>query len=162
MFAFSRPKNHHLRLAIINVFHNWLFQLYLSSLFITYVLRGFPLYEMSLLGNVEELNIWEKYRIIMNTRLHVTSSGLCIQIIYKNQRKHGLAYDTGCDRKYTWHIPYNKLKLSDAYMRWQFNHHWYRNWLVAWSAPSHYQKQCWNFIPNRIETNEGPNTWVTL
>ena len=25
-------------------------------------------------------------------------------------------------------------------------HHWFRQWLVAWTAPSHYLKQCWNVI----------------
>ena len=27
--------------------------------------------------------------------------------------------------------------------RWT-NHHWFRWWLVAWTAPNHYLKHCWN------------------
>ena len=34
----------------------------------------------------------------------------------------------------------NSLRPSDAYM----GHHWFRYWLVACSAPSHYLNQCWN------------------
>ena len=36
--------------------------------------------------------------------------------------------------------------LSGTYMRQLFNHHWFRQWLVAWSAPSHYLHQCWNIV----------------
>ena len=25
-------------------------------------------------------------------------------------------------------------------------HHWSRHWLVAWTAPSHFMKQCWNIV----------------
>ena len=25
-----------------------------------------------------------------------------------------------------------------------YNHHWYRQWLGAWTAPNHYLNQCWN------------------
>ena len=25
-------------------------------------------------------------------------------------------------------------------------HHWFRQWLVAYSAPSHYLNQCWNTV----------------
>ena len=28
-------------------------------------------------------------------------------------------------------------------MIWWSDHHWFRWWLVAWSAPSHYLNQCW-------------------
>ena len=40
----------------------------------------------------------------------------------------------------------NSLRPSDAYMRWLFNHPWFRWWLVAWPAPSHYLNQCWNIV----------------
>ena len=40
----------------------------------------------------------------------------------------------------------NSLRPSDAYMRQWTNQHWFRYWLVAWSAPSHYQNQCWNIV----------------
>ena len=31
-------------------------------------------------------------------------------------------------------------------MRQQTNHHWFRQWLVAWTAPSHYLNQCRNIL----------------
>ena len=40
----------------------------------------------------------------------------------------------------------NSLRLSDLYMCQETNHHWFRQWLVAWSAPSHYLNQCWNIV----------------
>ena len=40
----------------------------------------------------------------------------------------------------------NSLRPSDAYMCQQSSHHWFRLWLVAWSAPSHYLNQCWNIV----------------
>ena len=30
------------------------------------------------------------------------------------------------------------------------NHHWFRQWLVAWSAPSHYLNQCWNIVNSNL------------
>ena len=38
-------------------------------------------------------------------------------------------------------------------MRQWSNQHWFRQWLVAWSAPSHYQNQCWNIV-NKTLRNE--------
>ena len=35
---------------------------------------------------------------------------------------------------------------SDAYLRQQNNHLWFRKWLVAWSAPSHYLNHCWIMV----------------
>ena len=35
---------------------------------------------------------------------------------------------------------------SDAYMRQLTNHHWFRQWIVACTAPSHYLNQCWNNV----------------
>ena len=40
----------------------------------------------------------------------------------------------------------NSLRPSDAYMRQWSNQHWFRQWLVVWLAPSHYQNQCWNIV----------------
>ena len=55
----------------------------------------------------------------------------------------------------------NSLRPSDAYMRRQFNHHWFRKWLVAWSAPSHYLIQCWDIINwtlrNKLQWNVSRN-----
>ena len=31
-------------------------------------------------------------------------------------------------------------------MRQWSNQHWFRQWLVAWSAQNHYQNQCWNIV----------------
>ena len=28
----------------------------------------------------------------------------------------------------------------------KLGHHWFRYWFVAWTAPSHYQNQCWNIV----------------
>ena len=36
----------------------------------------------------------------------------------------------------------NSLRPSDAYRRQYTNHHWFRQWLVAYSSPSHYLNQC--------------------
>ena len=39
----------------------------------------------------------------------------------------------------------NSLAPSAAYMCvGELDHHWFRKWLVAWTAPSHYPKQCWH------------------
>ena len=38
------------------------------------------------------------------------------------------------------------LRPSDAYMRQPINHHWFRQWLVAWPAPSHYLNHCWSIV----------------
>ena len=40
----------------------------------------------------------------------------------------------------------NSLRPNDASMRRYTNHHWFRQWLVAWTAPSHYLNQCWNIV----------------
>ena len=33
------------------------------------------------------------------------------------------------------------------------NQHWFRKWLVAWSAPSHYLNQCWDIVNWKLGTN---------
>ena len=40
----------------------------------------------------------------------------------------------------------NSLRLNDAYIRKWTNQHWLRSWLLTWTAPSHYLKQCWNIV----------------
>ena len=47
----------------------------------------------------------------------------------------------------------NSLRPRDAYMRQWTNQHWFRQWLVAWPAPSHYLNQCWNIL-NWIHRNK--------
>ena len=37
---------------------------------------------------------------------------------------------------------FNSLRLSDIYLHQWTNQHWFRQWLVAWPAPSHHLKQC--------------------
>ena len=45
-------------------------------------------------------------------------------------------------------------------------HHWFRKWLVAWSAPSHYLKQCWDIansnIKNKLEWNPKQNFYIFI
>ena len=38
---------------------------------------------------------------------------------------------------------FNSMRPSDAYMRQSTNQNWFRQWFVAWPAPSHYLNQCW-------------------
>ena len=58
----------------------------------------------------------------------------------------------------------NSLRPSDAYMRQQTNHHWFRLWLVALLAPSHYLNQCWNIvnwtIGNKSQWNLKWNSYI--
>ena len=45
---------------------------------------------------------------------------------------------------------FNSLRPSDAYMRQWISHLWFRVWLVAWPAPSHYLNQCWNMVNSHL------------
>ena len=60
----------------------------------------------------------------------------------------------------------NSLRPSDAYMHQWTNHHWFRWWLVAWSAPSHYLKQWWNVVNwtlrNKLHWNFIPNSNIFI
>ena len=60
----------------------------------------------------------------------------------------------------------NSLRPSDAFMRQQTNHHWFRLWLVAWPAPSHYLNQCWNIvnwtIGNKPQWNLKRNSYIFI
>ena len=60
----------------------------------------------------------------------------------------------------------NSLRPSDAYIRQWSNHHWLRQWLVAWSAPSHYQNQCWNIVNktlrNKLQWNFNRNSNIFI
>ena len=46
------------------------------------------------------------------------------------------------------------------------DHHWYRKWLVAWPAPSHYLVQCWNIINlnlrNKLQWNINQNSYIFI
>ena len=76
---------------------------------------------------------------------------------------------TGREFDHCQHYAYNYgnaklLRPSDAYMRQLTNHHWFRQWLVAWPAPSHYLNQCWNivnWIPrNKLQWNFDRNSYI--
>ena len=60
----------------------------------------------------------------------------------------------------------NPLRPSDAYMRRWSNHHWFRQWLVDRSAPSHYLNQCWNIvnwtIGNKLQWNSNRNSNIFI
>ena len=60
----------------------------------------------------------------------------------------------------------NSLRPSDAYMRQWNNHHWFRWWLVAWSAPSHYLNQCWIVVnwtlKNIFQWKSNQNTTIFI
>ena len=58
------------------------------------------------------------------------------------------------------------LRPSDAYMRQWSNHHWFRYWLVAWSAPSNYLNQYWNIVNwnfgNKLQWNLNRNSHIFI
>ena len=47
----------------------------------------------------------------------------------------------------------NRLRPNYAYTCRQCTHHWFRWWIVAWSAPSHYLKQCCKIINLTLRNN---------
>ena len=61
---------------------------------------------------------------------------------------------------------FNSLRPSDAYMRWQTNHHWFRPWLVAWTAPSHDLNQRWNMVnetlTNKLQWDINRNSYIFI
>ena len=61
---------------------------------------------------------------------------------------------------------FNSLWLSDAYMHQWTYHHWFSQWLGAWSAPSHYLNQCWNAVnwtlKNKLKWNFNPNSNIFI
>ena len=60
----------------------------------------------------------------------------------------------------------NLLRLSDAYMGQSTNHHWFRQWLVTWLAPSHYLNPCWNIViwtlRNKLQWNLNRNSNIFM
>ena len=60
----------------------------------------------------------------------------------------------------------NSLRPSDAYRRQWITHHWFRQWLVAWSAPSHYLNQYWNIVNsnlwNKLQWNLKRNSCIFI
>ena len=70
---------------------------------------------------------------------------------------------------YSTHSDYehlNSLRPSDAYMRRSSNRHWSREWLVAWSAPSHHLNQCWIIVNwtlrNKLWWNRNRNSNIFI
>ena len=45
-------------------------------------------------------------------------------------------------------------------------HHWFRQWFIAWPAPSHYLNQCWNIVNwilgNKFQWNFHQNTTIFI
>ena len=48
----------------------------------------------------------------------------------------------------------------------RLDHHWFRKWLVAWSAPSHYLNQCWNIVNwilrKKLQWNLNHNLYIFI
>ena len=48
----------------------------------------------------------------------------------------------------------------------KINNHWFRQWLVAWSAPSHYLNQCWHILNwnlrNKLQWNLNRNPFIFI
>ena len=59
---------------------------------------------------------------------------------------------------------WNSLRPSDAYMRQLTNHHWSRQWLVAWSASSYHLNHCWNIANwpprNKLQWHFNRNLYI--
>ena len=64
------------------------------------------------------------------------------------------------------HEELNSLRPSDLYMRRYKYQHWFREWLVAGSAPSHYLHQCWNIVNwtlgNKLQWNFNRNSNIFI
>ena len=61
---------------------------------------------------------------------------------------------------------FNSMRPSDAYMRQRIDPHWFRQWLVAWTTPSHYVNQCWNIVNwtfrNKLQWNFHRNSYIFI
>ena len=61
---------------------------------------------------------------------------------------------------------FNSLRPGDAYMRQQTIQHRFRQWLVAWPAPSHYLNQCWDIVNwtrrNKLQWNFNRNSYLFI
>ena len=48
----------------------------------------------------------------------------------------------------------------------KLHHHWLKQWLVTWSAPSHYLNQCWNIfnwtLRNKFRWNLNQNSYIFI
>ena len=64
-------------------------------------------------------------------------------------------------------LTFNSLKRSDAYVCLiKLSYHWFRQWLGAWQAPSHYLNQSWNIVnwtqQNNLRWNIHQNTIIFI
>ena len=64
------------------------------------------------------------------------------------------------------HYPLTHLPLVPHICVGELGQHWFRWWLVAWSAPSHYLNQCWNIgnsnLRNKFQWNLTPNSHIVI
>ena len=60
-----------------------------------------------------------------------------------------------CKVRWHWYLKFFILEDKDLLTQWgrvmyicvsKLGHLWFRQWLVAWLAPSHYLNQCWNIV----------------
>ena len=54
---------------------------------------------------------------------------------------------------------FNSMRPRYAYMGQYPNQHWFRQWLVAWTAPSHYLNQCRDIVHWRLRNNSRTCIW---
>ena len=50
------------------------------------------------------------------------------------------------NRKFERNLIPSKLMPSDHICNSKLDHHWFRQWIVAWPVPSHYLNQYWNIV----------------
>ena len=60
----------------------------------------------------------------------------------------------------------NSLRPDDAYIHKKTHQHWFRQWLVAWSVPSHCLNQCWGIVNwtlrNKLQWNFNQNSQLFI
>ena len=96
-------------------------------------------------SKVHGANMWPTWVLSAPVGPHVGPMNLAIvKQILRNIRQH----------MYRWAL--------NHWGRVMHNHHWFRWWLVAWSAPSHYLNQCCNLVnwtlKNKLGRNRNQNT----
>ena len=68
-------------------------------------------------------------------------------------------------RSWKW-VCRKSLRPSEASTRQWINHHWFRQWLVTWPAPSDYLNQCWNIVnwtlSNKFQWNLNRNSYIFI
>ena len=90
---------------------------------------------------------WVSYNAVL-CQSHVLSVWysfvLCTVLIYQRRRC------THCDVKIM-HVLTHWGRVRQICVN-KLYHHWFRWWLVAWTAPSHYLNQCWNIVNRTLGT----------